>query len=231
MSKNIYDIPLNTWDEKPNMLDDYRGKVTLFINVTTDCGNAPEYRIIEDIYQKYKDSGFEVVAIPTNEYCGPGIVYDEFVNGINCALDAKNYAETKHGVTYNFSEIVNSQPGEKVSTELLDHLYPQRQDSFPRPLNEGEQPHPIFQALCNFNGSDMFGNFEKYLVNSNGDVVARYHNGCLMPRTEEIEYGSKFNLDAEKIEYDKDGLCQIPPAHNHGEHFYNMICDHIESLL
>ena len=80
---SIYDVKIKSWDgSDKDFLNKYKGKVTLFINVTGDCGNAPQYGIIESIYRKYKDKGFEVVAIPTNEYCGSGITYGEFECGI-----------------------------------------------------------------------------------------------------------------------------------------------------
>lgn len=234
---SAYDIPLKTWDEQEDMLSNYKNKVTLFINVTTDCGNAPEYRIIEDIYKKYKDRGFEVVAIPTNQFCGEYVVYDEFVNGMNCALDAKNYAESNHGVTYNFSELVNAYPGEPMNEEQFKIAYPTRIDEFPKQLPEGEVPHEIFKYLSDNSppgGAFMYGNFEKYLVNKNGKLAGRYGNGTLMPRNHEVEYAKKFELDAEDIGYDISNLSSLTDEiteNRVGEHFYNKICSDIESLL
>ena len=234
MSTSIYNIPLKTWDGKDHMLENYQGKVSLVINVTTECGNAPEYRIIEDIYQKYKGEGFEVIAVPTNQYCGRGIIYDEFVDGINCALDAKNYAETKHGVTYSFSELVNSTHGQQMDQEEFKKLYPDREVPFPVPLAAGEEPHPIFQYLNVASQAFMFGNFEKYLIDRRGLFVQKYTNGCLMPRVEEIEYANKFGLDAASIGYDRGNNNHYSDdiaSSGIGQYFYNTICDRIESLL
>lgn len=258
MSTSIYDIPLKTWDGQPNMLDNYRNKVTLFINVTTDCGNAPEYRIIEDIYQKYKDRGFEVVAIPTNQYCGQYIVYDEFVNGINCALDAKNYAEGKHSVTYNFSEIVNSNPG-LCDQEEMDKYYPGRKEAFPRQLKEGEEPHDVYKFIyesihnevsdypcgCSFSyehivdgkhghGGFMFGNFEKYLFTKSGKFVRHYPNGNLMPRYEEVDYASRWGMGDIVNRESPDQPSGDEPLYGKrilGEEEYNRLCRDIEELL
>ena len=232
--ENVYDVSIDRWDGKENMLNDYRDKVTLFINVTTDCGNAPEYRIIQSIYEKYKDQGFEVVAIPTNEYCGEFIVYDEFVNGINSALDAKNFAENAHGVTYNFSELVYSNPSPPVPHELFEELYPGRMIPYPIQLPKEESPHPLFLNLGNQSenkfhwGYGLAGNFEKFLVDRSGEVVGRYGNGSLMPRSYEPEYGQKFGLSGSQIQYDV--------SHNHikersGALNYDILCQDIESVL
>lgn len=239
ISSSIYDIPLKTWDNNENMLDSYKGKVSLFINVTTNCGNAPEYRIIESIYQKYKGDGFEVVALPTNQYCGLGIVYDEFVDGINRALDAKNYAETNHNVTYNFSELVNSIPGDPMNEEDLNKLYPGREMPFPIPLGPGEKPHPVFEYLFSSSWSQnrdakMFGNFEKFIIDRDGIFVKKYKNGCLMPRIEEVEYANKFNLNSRKLSYDQNNLMGYDNdivEYGVGKYFYDAICKKIESLL
>lgn len=233
MSTNIYDIPLKSWDGKTNMLEQYKGKVTLFINVTTDCGNAPEYGIIEHIYQKYKDRGFEVVAIPTNEYCGHRIVYDEFINGLNCAQDARDFATKNYNVSYNFSDLVYSSPGTKLDPENLEKLYPGRTDDFPRQLPDGCEPHPVFQGLIHQTepGRGMFGNFEKYLVDKNGRARVKFDNGCLMPRFDEIEYGERFGISGTQLR-----------QHNHIENIedtdmykaepeYERICSWIEQLL
>jgi glutathione peroxidase-family protein len=214
--QSLYDIPLKSWDGNENMLEAYKGKVTLVINVTTNCGNAPEYRLIETIYKKYKDQGFEVLAIPANEYCGDAIVYDSFINGLTCANDARDYAINKHKVTYNFSDLVYSNPIPPADQDIMDKYYPNRNEVFPRQIPENQTPHPLYQALheiiknkqgvykCTcfelekykvdgfcLHGDYMGGNFEKYLIDRDGKFVAHYINGSLMPRKGEEEYAKK----------------------------------------
>jgi glutathione peroxidase-family protein len=215
--QSLYDIPLKSWDGNENMLEAYKGKVTLVINVTTNCGNAPEYRAIENIYKKYKDKGFEVLAVPANEYCGDGIVYDAFKEGLTCANDARDYAIKKHNVTYNFSDLIYSNPLAPADLSIMEKYYKNRAEVFPRQLPEGQSPHPLYQALhliiknhlgtykCTcpiledkkengicVHGKYMGGNFEKYLIDRDGKFVAHYINGSLMPRLGENEYASKF---------------------------------------
>lgn len=165
MTKSIYDIKLDSWDgSSQDLLANLKGKVTLIINVTTDCGNAPQFGIIQDLYEKYQDQGFEVIAIPTNEYCGGGITYGKWKDGIESAEEAYTYAKGNYGATYKFTELVNSKPGE----------------GWFKQLPEGEKPHEIFATLSEITNTDMFGNFEKYLIDRNGEVVGRYANGALL---------------------------------------------------
>lgn len=245
--ESVYDIPLKTWDGKENMLERYRNKVTLFCNVSTECGNAPEYRIVESIYRKYKDQGFEVVAIPSNEFCGKYVIYDEFIDGIDHALQAKNYAENAHDVSYEFAELAFCNPSHPMPPEIQDELFPDRTTEYPRQLKEGEETHPVFKFLsegaaeaADRLGQDrwqkyyMFGNFEKFLVDKNGKVVKKYHNGCLIPRENEIEYAKKFNLEDyglyDKLNYSPQET-SVPESGGHAEEHYKLICSDIESLL
>jgi glutathione peroxidase len=237
MSRNVYDIPINSWDGEPNILDKYKNKVTLITNVITDCGNAPEYGILQEIYEKYKDQGLEILAVPTNEYCGEFIVYDEFVEGINCALDAKNFAEKTYNVTYNFSELVNSNPG-TVEDIISEKLYPSRTTKFPRQLPDGEEPHELFKTLCdqssqrNPEGGRMLGNFEKFLVDRHGEFFSRHHNGSLMPRFDENEYAEKHGIPQKnRRTHDHLDKNKVMEEHFSGEKNYEKLCKDIEYLL
>lgn len=166
MPSSIYDINIKSWDGTNNdMLASLKGKVTLIINVTTDCGNAPQFGIIESIYNKYKDQGFEVLAVPTNEYCGSGVTYGEWAeDGIRTAEESYKYATDNYDVSYPFTELVFSKPGE----------------GWFKQLPEGEVPHELFATLSEITGTAMFGNFEKYLIDRDGQVVGRYANGTLL---------------------------------------------------
>lgn len=207
MSDSVYDIPLKTWDGKENMLEDYKGKVTLIINVTADCGNAPQFGVIETIYKKYKDQGFEVLAVPTNDYCGSGITYDEYECGITTAVEAKEYAESLYDVSYRFSELVTSKVGEPLSPEALEEKYPGRTQSFPRALEDGEEVHTLYNKLTEYNnGEPMFGNFEKFLVDKEGKVAKRFPNGTLLDFA--TENGQKTQTAGE----DYVELCEVIEA-------------------
>src|SRR5262249_4826312 len=49
-------------------LSQYQGKVVLFVNVATYCGNTPQYKGLEEVYEKYKDKGLVVIGVPANEF-------------------------------------------------------------------------------------------------------------------------------------------------------------------
>lgn len=64
----IYDFEVK--DNKGNMvnLKDYRGKVLLIVNTATGCGFTPQYDGLQNLYEKYKDKGFEILDFPCNQF-------------------------------------------------------------------------------------------------------------------------------------------------------------------
>jgi glutathione peroxidase len=45
-----------------------RGKPFLLVNTASRCGFTPQYRALEALYQRYKDQGFQVIAVPSNDF-------------------------------------------------------------------------------------------------------------------------------------------------------------------
>lgn len=67
---SIYSIPLKDIDGKSTSLKAYKGKVLLIVNVASKCGNTPQYAGLEELYRKYKATGFEVLGFPCNQFGG-----------------------------------------------------------------------------------------------------------------------------------------------------------------
>jgi glutathione peroxidase len=49
-------------------LSRYRGKVLLIVNTASRCGYTPQYRALQELYLRYHDRGFEVLAFPCNQF-------------------------------------------------------------------------------------------------------------------------------------------------------------------
>ncbi|MBS5934430.1 MAG: glutathione peroxidase [Clostridiales bacterium] len=64
----LYDYKVE--DNKGNLLDmkQYEGKVLLIVNTATGCGFTPQYNGLQDLYDKYKDKGFEILDFPCNQF-------------------------------------------------------------------------------------------------------------------------------------------------------------------
>jgi|ERR1043165_773803 glutathione peroxidase len=69
-TKTVYDFNVKDIDGKQVSLSQYKGKVLLFVNVASMCGNTPQYKDIETLYEKYKSKGLVVLGFPANNFMG-----------------------------------------------------------------------------------------------------------------------------------------------------------------
>lgn len=51
-------------------LDKFKGKVLLIVNVASKCGFTPQYKGLQELYDKFKDRGFEILGFPCNQFRG-----------------------------------------------------------------------------------------------------------------------------------------------------------------
>lgn len=49
-------------------LAQFKGKPLLIVNTASKCELTPQYFALEQLYQKYKDQGFTVLAFPCNQF-------------------------------------------------------------------------------------------------------------------------------------------------------------------
>ena len=60
----IYDFELEDNQGKKVALRDFSGKALLIVNTATRCGFTPQYKVLEELYRRYKDYGFEIIDVP-----------------------------------------------------------------------------------------------------------------------------------------------------------------------
>ena len=61
---NIYDLSVTKRDGSTQSLKDFEGKVLLIVNTATGCGFTPQYKGLEELYEKYHDKGLEILDWP-----------------------------------------------------------------------------------------------------------------------------------------------------------------------
>ena len=49
-------------------LSSFKGKTLLIVNVASKCGFTPQYKDLQNLYDKYQDQGFEVLGFPCNQF-------------------------------------------------------------------------------------------------------------------------------------------------------------------
>lgn len=64
----VYQFTVNNLDGNPVDLSQYEGKVLLIVNTASQCAFTPQLQALEEIYQAYRDQGFEVLAFPSNDF-------------------------------------------------------------------------------------------------------------------------------------------------------------------
>ena len=87
---SLYDFTVSDQADQPVSLKDYKGKVVLIVNTATGCGLTPQYQGLQELYDKYKDQGFEILDFPCNQFMGQSPGSAEEINTF-CTL---NYQTT-----------------------------------------------------------------------------------------------------------------------------------------
>lgn len=87
---SLYDFTVSDQADQPVSLQNYKGKVVLIANTATGCGLTPQYQGLQELYDKYKDQGFEILDFPCNQFMGQAPGSAEEINSF-CTL---NYQTT-----------------------------------------------------------------------------------------------------------------------------------------
>ncbi|KAJ4712137.1 Glutathione peroxidase [Melia azedarach] len=67
--ESIYDFTVKDAKGQDVNLSAYRGKVLLIVNVASKCGMTnSNYMELNQLYEKYKDQGLEILAFPCNQF-------------------------------------------------------------------------------------------------------------------------------------------------------------------
>lgn len=68
VEKSVYEFKVKSAGGEDVSLNLYKGKVLLIVNTASKCGFTPQYAGLRKLYEKYKKSGFVVLAFPCNQF-------------------------------------------------------------------------------------------------------------------------------------------------------------------
>ena len=111
MDKTVYEFKARTIENQEISLSAYKGKVLLIVNVASQCGFTPQYKALEEIYDKYSPQGLLVLGFPCNQFGGQEPGNEQ---------EIKNFCELNFGVKFPlFSKVEVNGPN---ALPLYDYL-------------------------------------------------------------------------------------------------------------
>ncbi|MFO7526503.1 MAG: glutathione peroxidase [Ignavibacteriaceae bacterium] len=104
MKNNISDISVRDINNIEVNLSDYKGKVLLIVNVASKCGYTKQYKDLQEIYEKYNEQGFEILAFPCNQFGGQEPGTNE---------EIAEFCSVKYGVTFKLFNKIDVNGGNR----------------------------------------------------------------------------------------------------------------------
>lgn len=98
-TKTLYDFKAKTLDGKDFDFSSLKGKKVLIVNTASECGYTPQYKELQELYDKYGKGGkFAILGFPCNQFGGqePGT-----------ATEIKTFCTKNYGVTFQMMEKVD----------------------------------------------------------------------------------------------------------------------------
>jgi glutathione peroxidase len=157
MNKEFYEIEVLNQDGSKQNLCEYAGKVLLVVNTATGCGFTPQYKELEEMYEEYKDLGFEILDFPCNQFAEQAKGTDAEINQF-CSL--------KYNTKFKRFKKV------EVIGENKCDLFKYLTDKAPY-AGKGLKMAMI-SKFSNAKDNEVRWNFTKFLIDKEGNVIDRF---------------------------------------------------------
>ena len=161
----IYDYSVTNTAGEEVSLKNYEGKVLLIVNTATGCGFTPQYEDIEKMYEDYHEKGLEIIDIPCNQFMGQTPGTDEEIHEF-CTLH------------YNtqFPQMKKSDVNGETAIPLFKYLKEQKGfEGFGKGMKAVAMGAMLSKIDKNYkNNPEIKWNFTKFVVDRQGNVVARF---------------------------------------------------------
>ena len=161
---SIYDYSVK--DRKGNdiPLSNYKGKVLVVVNTATGCGFTPQYKGLEELYQKYHEQGLEILDFPCDQFGHQAPGSDDEIH---------EFCTAKYNTTFDqFKKIeVNGENENPVFTVLKEG---KKEDIISGFKNKAAMKAVEKISTSCKKAGDIKWNFTKFIVDREGNIVARY---------------------------------------------------------
>ena len=171
----FYDLYVETAQGEKISMRDYEGKVVLVVNTATGCGFTPQYEVLEQMYEKYHAQGLEIIDVPCNQFYGQAPGSDEEITQF-CQL----HFNTK------FPQMKKSDVNGENAIDLFKYLKSKKGFAG---FGSGKVAGMMNAMLAKIdsdykNNAEIKWNFTKFVINRQGDVVARFEPNADMAELE-----------------------------------------------
>ncbi|MEM6780569.1 MAG: glutathione peroxidase [Pseudomonadota bacterium] len=97
-ANTAHDFLFQSIDGEYLPMSDFKGKPILVVNTASMCGFTKQYDGLQEVYNEYRDQGFVVLGIPSNNFGSqePGT-----------EKEIKKFCETNFGITFPMTEKVS----------------------------------------------------------------------------------------------------------------------------
>ena len=173
---SFYDYTVPAPDGSEVSMKDYEGKVVIVVNTATGCGFTPHYKDLEALYEQYHDQGLEIVDVPCNQFAGQTPGTDDEIH---------QFCQLKYNT--QFPQMKKSDDNGEGALPLYGWL--KEQKGF-----EGFGLSPAGIAMAGLlkgidknykKNPDIKWNFTKFVIDRQGNVVARFEPTADMKKVDE----------------------------------------------
>ena len=162
---SIYDIKVKNRRDEDISMSEFKGKALLIVNTATGCGFTPQYKGLEELYQKYHDQGLEILDFPCDQFGHQAPGSDDEIH---------EFCTAKYKIS--FDQFKKIEVNGENETELFKFL--KAEQGFKGFDLKGKILIPIVKKMDPdyANNSDIKWNFTKFLVDREGNVVERFES-------------------------------------------------------
>ncbi|MBR1937531.1 MAG: glutathione peroxidase [Spirochaetales bacterium] len=161
---SIYDFTVKARLGKTLAMSTLKGKVLLIVNTATGCGFTPQYKGLEELYEKYHEKGLEILDFPCNQFGHQAPGEEDEIHEF-CTARYKT----------QFDQLAKID----VNGETEEPLYTFLKQAQPDEEIEGVKAKAAMAMIKKISTSckkkeDIKWNFTKFLVDREGNVVKRF---------------------------------------------------------